>query len=214
MRRWSLDEHWGSARPQINSLRPKLAFDAVLLGENRFPLSSIEGLPGMIPREPSSGNFNTYYELILRFETLEVVVPPECGANLKLFYNDIEDWNTVDMTPQVYKGIAAPSGLEIWIIQPEPVEECALEAADSDRGEEDREGDKDIGSDDGSKTKGKRLFLAIRDEDLALVRFRSVVYLIHYGSLGLGPLGSGLFKCVFHLMLYSEAPLHQVLHIR
>lgn len=163
MRRWSLEEHWGSARPQIHSLRPKLALDSVLSGENRFPLTTTEGLnsTNMVLPDGHGSNFPSKYELVLRFESVEVVVPADYGANVKLSYEkDIDDWDIVDMVGQVYKGIAAPSGIALWVLDPS---EEVISEPDSDCEER---------AEYSGKRRRRRIFLGIRDEDVALARSR------------------------------------------
>lgn len=177
MRRWSLEEHWGSARPQLHSLRPKLALDSVLLGENRFPLTTTEGLnsTNMVLPDYRGSNFPAKYTLLLMFGAVEVVVPPDCGANVKLSYEkDIDDWDIVDMVGQLYKGIAEVSGIVLWVL--DPSEEITGE---SDSNNEERD-------EYSGKRRRRRVFLGVLDEDLLLARSRSVLHFAQFLEVGRG----------------------------
>lgn len=113
MRSWSYEEHQGISRPQLCSLRPKLALDAVFLGENRFCLSAVEGLTLSAPQAPDARYRSRYGELVLTFAYLEVQLRDECGKNVTFAYDEIVDWSlsVVEGT-----GPRPPGGLELWTL--------------------------------------------------------------------------------------------------
>eukprot|EP00903_Cladosiphon_okamuranus_P010687 g10100.t1 len=113
MRSWSYEEHEGISRPQICSLRPKLAMDAVFLGENRFCLSAVEGLTFSSPEVPDARYRSRCGELVLKFAYLEVQLRDECGRNAVFLYDDIADWS-LSVVPGT--GPRPPSGLELWLL--------------------------------------------------------------------------------------------------
>lgn len=113
MRSWSHEEHEGISRPQLCSLRPKLAMDAVFLGENRFCLSAVDGLTLSAPQVPDALFRSRYGELVLTFASLEVQLRDECGKNVTFSYDEIADWS-LSVVPGT--GPRPPSGLELWIV--------------------------------------------------------------------------------------------------
>ncbi|CBN78911.1 Pleckstrin homology domain [Ectocarpus siliculosus] len=189
MRRWSFEEHEGISRPQLCSLRPKHAMDAVFLGENRFSLSALEGLtPSSTSRVPDAQYRSTFGDLVLSFASVEVQPRTDCGKNATFSYDEIDDWS-LSVVPGT--GPRPPSGIVLWVVLPEE--------------EEGQEGDDDHDDDHGPGDAGthqakvrreietearvvavwreesntrlgrggrpcRRVFLGIPDEDLTLAR--------------------------------------------
>lgn len=113
MRRWSNEEHEGISRPQICSLRPKLAMDAVFLGENRFTLSGVDGIAQSSPTESPNAQYGSRYgELVLTFASLKVQLIADCGRDVTYSYEEIDEWS-IYVVPGT--GPRPPSGLELWI---------------------------------------------------------------------------------------------------
>lgn len=116
MRSWSYEEHEGISRPQLCSLRPKLAMDAVFLGENRFCLSAVEGLTLSAVQAPDALYRSRYGELVLTFASVEVQLRDEADKNVTFVYDEIADWS-LSVVPGT--GPRPPSGLELWILPQE-----------------------------------------------------------------------------------------------
>ncbi|CAM9137079.1 unnamed protein product [Hapterophycus canaliculatus] len=120
MRSWSHEEHAGISRPQLCSLRPKLAMDAVFLGQNRFPLSTVDTLS----ISPTPAPRSTYGELVLTFASVVVQLRIDCGKNESFSYDDVDDWSL----PVVQgTGPRPPSGIILWVL---PTEEEQQEEED------------------------------------------------------------------------------------
>ncbi len=116
MRTWSQEEHEGISRPQLCSLRPKLALDAVFLGENRFSLSAVDGLPLSPDQAPGARCRSRYGELVLTFASVEVQPRADCGRTTTFSYEEIDDWS-LSFVPGT--GPRPPSGLELWVLPDE-----------------------------------------------------------------------------------------------
>ncbi|CAM9319692.1 unnamed protein product [Scytosiphon promiscuus] len=116
MRAWSHEEHQGISRPQLCSLRPKLAMDAVFLGQNRFPLSAVDGLSVSSRPIPDALSCCTYGELVLTFASVEVQLRVDYGKNVSFSYDAIEDWS---LSVVHGTGPRPPSGLVLWVLPPE-----------------------------------------------------------------------------------------------
>lgn len=114
MRSWSHEEHDGISRPQLCSLRPKLAMDAVFLGQNRFPLSAVDGLSVSSTPAPDALKGSTLGELVLTFASVEVQLRVDCGENASFSYDAIDDWSLLVVQG---KGPRPPSGLVLWLLQ-------------------------------------------------------------------------------------------------
>lgn len=168
MRRWSLEEHEGINGPQINSIRPKLALDAIFLGENRFPISAVYGLAASGCKENSLKVRSRYGELVLSFACVKVQLRVDCGRDTTFSYDEINDWTVVDIPG---KGSRAPSGLELWI---KPVEKQDGDRRKSSKDSDDREvtgrGVSAASRANHRREGRRRVFLGIPDEDLVLAR--------------------------------------------
>lgn len=166
MRKWSQMEHNGISRPQICSLRPKVAMDAVFLGENRFSLTAVEGLAPTTPGKRTMNHRSRYGELVLTFTSVKVELKPGCGESATFSYDEIDEWMVVNIPGT---GPRAPSGLELWVL-PDGGEGCGQPSASGGNGgvHEDRPngGSLAISSED----QRRRVFLGLPDEDLILAR--------------------------------------------
>lgn len=199
MRGWSNEEHEGISRPQICSLRPKLAMDAVFLGENRFTLSGVDGLAESSSSGPDAQYRSRYGELVLTFASLEVQLRADCGKNVSFSYDEIGDWS-IHVVPGT--GPRPPSGLELWVLPEGGQQEIehlhdsrqtssvssnelitdnneALDHKTKVRREIEaearvvacwKEGNKTIRGGGGDGHGRRRVFLSIPDEDLVLAR--------------------------------------------
>lgn len=194
MRSWSYEEHEGISRPQLCSLRPKLAMDAVFLGENRFSVSAVEGLTLSASQAPDARYRSRYGELVLTFASLEVQLRDECEKNVTFVYDGIADWS-LSVVPGT--GPRPPSGLELWILPEGAGGQDEVEGHSdqhdqrrSSRSSGNSSSDKSLDfkakarinrmqdasllrRDGGSKGGGcgqRRVFLGIPDEDLVLAR--------------------------------------------
>lgn len=127
MRSWSHEEHEGISRPQLCSLRPKLAMDAVFVGENRFSLSAVEGLALEAPKVHDARYHSRCGELVLTFASLEVHLRDEIGKNVTFVYDEIADWS-LSVVPGT--GPRPPSGLELWTLPEEKGQDEAGDRSD------------------------------------------------------------------------------------
>ncbi|CAM9311695.1 unnamed protein product [Ectocarpus sp. 12 AP-2014] len=189
MRRWSFEEHEGISRPQLCSLRPKHAMDAVFLGENRFSLSALEGLTlSSTSRIPDAQYCSTFGDLVLSFASVEVQLRTDCGKNATFLYDEIDDWS-LSVVPGT--GPRPPSGIVLWVVLPE---EGEGQEGDDDRDDDHGRGDAGthqakvrrkieteaqvvaVWRKESNTRLGRggrpcrRVFLGIPDEDLALAR--------------------------------------------
>ena len=178
MRSWSIEEHEAISRPQINSLRPKLAMDAVFLGENRFPLSVVEGLIMSGPKPSDIRHRSRYGEVALTFASVEVHLKTGCGKSVVISYDHIQDWGMVVVPGN---GPRAPSGLELWVIPEGQAHKQSLGGGGEggggggeEEGVDGAAGEKSEALVVFSHEKGRRIrrrvFLGFYDEDLILVR--------------------------------------------
>lgn len=175
MRSWSIEEHEAISRPQINSLRPKLAMDAVFLGENRFPLSAVEGLVMSEPKPSDVRHRSRYGEVALTFASVDVHLKTDCGKSVVISYDHIQDWRMV-VVPGT--GPRAPSGLELWVVPEGRAHEQSLcgggGGGDGEEGVDGAAGGQSEALVVFSEAKGRRVrrrvFLGLYDEDLMLVR--------------------------------------------
>lgn len=164
MRRWAQAEHEGAGRPHNTSQRSRLAMDAVYLGENRFPLSDVNGLSASLFETFTRQQIPQCGELVLTFGGVDVQLKHGCGKGVKLPFDVIDDWTT--LTPS-RAGVKTFRGLELWVLR-----DVWKESSQIFRSGDGTEGSphENIMSPVGNRQNSRRIFLAIPEEDLVLVR--------------------------------------------